>query len=1663
MPSSPCGPSGGKRADVISTDVKYSAPGSGAPVFNIPAGTKSISVYISSETGLTGLKDYAQGDEDFITISAIIDIASNTSSGYVNYAKNTNTDGSGTNVYGWQNVPLGAFIPAGSKVGDAAPDLNNVNFSISGNTLTITQAQTGIHSSYYVQYQSPYTNSLNPVDQQVKALLHGSASGNTDLVVPIPSGTDIIFISGKGTNSSYADLNTNDGTEEGYANFRFTIDLNKARTDGFVTLANGGSADRRSTYVVSGLSSTYSGSLIGSGAETGDYTAKSGNAGAVGRYNPRIYISGGNLVIKRDADYARDFDDAYIMEFYTRTGQEMSAEFVNSDIQFISKGLSSESGVSRTFTIPPGTNAIYFNETGNAVNTDRESNENSLEAYAYIDLVNETASGYFYQQVGLSGTQRRDDNYAFKSVPLDNSSTRAHANTVGFKGPYNYDISFSLSADKRQLTVTNKTGLANPDYQFLLSADYYGSKPDIAFNASAITFEKTAAYKVKATLTVCNPGAGNSNGGMPVSFYYGDPTVDPNAKLLYTGTLNEGILAGECKQFSFEIDLSSFDNLDIALTIVINDNGSFVPGGVGHTVGTPFALTSLANQQSVYQECYYGNNLLTKSIDVNNVPVVEPDPDNSSGAGAYNYQNYFNAGSSTGANIADGDLTIIDPDASDLYAATITLTNTPDGSNEGLYVNGTLPAGITLSGNGTAVISLTGQASQADYIAVLKMIVYRNSNASPNTSNRTITAVVNDGVENGPASTTTIIILTNPQISVTGNGNAVADNSTTTAAANGTDFGMVSAAAVTHTFSIGNTGTGTVSLTASPAVSISGDAGFTISLQPAANSIPVTGAAGFGVRFDPAGHAAGTYTAVVRILNNDADADRANYTFAVSVTVNSPPVINDNSISGEEDHTLTFAATDFTGAYTDADGTALNSIKIASLPDNGSLNLNGALVTVGQEIPFSQLGNITFVPAANWNGTTGFDWSASDGMSYAAAAAHMTISITPVNDGPHIMAPPGLAVAEDMPAVLDNVSFTDVDAGTGIVTVTFSATSGTLSAVPGSGVTVGGRLSSIILSGTLADINAFLAGKNLVYTTTQNPPSTLDLVINISDNGNTGTGGPLKDTWHLTLNITAVNDAPTGTGDSKITPEDAPVSGAVTGTDIDGDALTYAKVTDPAHGSVVVGADGTYTYTPEANYHGPDNFDITISDGNGGTAMVTVNITVTPVNDAPTGTGDNKTTPEDTPVSGAVTGTDIDGDALTYAKATDPAHGAVVVGADGAYTYTPEANYHGADNFDITISDGNGGTATVTVNITVTPVNDAPTGTGDSKTTMEDTPVSGSVSGTDIDGDVLTYAKSTDPTHGSVVVGSDGTYTYTPEANYHGPDNFDITINDGNGGAATVTVNITVTPVNDAPTGTGDSKTTLEDTPVSGAVTGTDIDGDVLAYTKATDPGHGSVVVDADGTYTYTPEANYHGADNFDITISDGNGGTATVTVNITVSPVNDAPTGTGDSQTTPEDTPVSGAVTGTDIDSDALTYAKATDPVHGSVVVGADGVYTYTPEANYHGSDNFDIIISDGNGGTATVTVSITVTPVNDAPTGTGDSETTLEDTPVSGAVTGTDIDGDALTYAKATDPVHGSVVVGADGVYTYTPQANYHGADNFDITISDGNGGTATVTVNI
>ena len=349
-------------------------------------------------------------------------------------------------------------------------------------------------------------------------------------------------------------------------------------------------------------------------------------------------------------------------------------------------------------------------------------------------------------------------------------------------------------------------------------------------------------------------------------------------------------------------------------------------------------------------------------------------------------------------------------------------------------------------------------------------------------------------------------------------------------------------------------------------------------------------------------------------------------------------------------------------------------------------------------------------------------------------------------------------------------------------------------------------------------------------------------------------------TLHITVN--PVNDAPNVPGYDKTIAEDTTLNDAIVGTDIDSTTLNYSLRNPasygPFHGLVVVNSDGTYTYTPNANFIGYDFFYVIVSDGFL-QDISRILINVTPVNDAPVTTDDSKTTDEDTPVSGTVTANDVDGDTLNYSKGLDPAKGTVTVNADGSYIYTPKANLYGTDSFTVIVSDGNGGTATSTITVNIIPVNDAPVANDDSKTTDEDTPISG-LAGTDIDGDSLTFTLGTGPYHGTVTIKADGTYTYTPEDNYYGSDSFTFTVNDGNGETDEATVTLTVNSVNDAPTVPDYNKTIAEDTTLNDAVIGSDVDGNPLTYALGTGPKNGSVTVNADGTYTYTPNSNFNGS-----------------------------------------------------------------------------------------------------------------------------------------------------------------------------------------------------------
>ncbi|TQI70620.1 gliding motility-associated-like protein [Gramella sp. Hel_I_59] len=763
------------------------------------------------------------------------------------------------------------------------------------------------------------------------------------------------------------------------------------------------------------------------------------------------------------------------------------------------------------------------------------------------------------------------------------------------------------------------------------------------------------------------------------------------------------------------------------------------------------------------------------------------------------------------------------------------------------------------------------------------------------------------------------------------------------------------------------------------------------------------------------GLAAGTYNVTAK--NADGCISPA-----TSVVIQEQPfgaIANNDSASTDEDNSVDINV--LSNDFNPEDG-ELDIVSFTQ-PSNGT-------VTQNQDNTFS------YSPIENFNGTDTFEYAVTNG-NCGTDTATVTVTIGAENDSP-IAVDDSASTSEDTPVeiiVLNNDS--DPDGDELIVTEVTEPENG--SAVINNDGTV-------------------------TYTPNENFNGTDSFDYTISD-GNGGT-----DTATVTVTIGAENDAPIAVDDSASTTEDTPVEITVLNNDSDpdGDELIVTEVTEPENGSAVINNDGTVTYTPNENFNGTDSFDYTISDGNGGTDTATVTVTIGAENDAPIALDDSASTTEDTPVEITVLNNDSDpdGDELTVIEVTEPENGSAVINNDGTVTYTPNENFNGTDSFDYTISDGNGGTDTATVIVTIGAENDAPIAVDDSASTSEDTPVEITVlnNDSDPDGDELTVtiSEAQEPANGTVTIDENGVVTYTPNENFNGTDSFKYTISDGNGGTDTATVTVTVGAENDAPIAVDDAVETDEDNAITVSVldNDSDPDGDDLSVVSTTTPENGTVVINNDGTITYIPNENFNGTDSFDYTIRDEDGLTDTATVTVTVNPVNDDPIAVDDSATTDQDTAVTISVldNDSDIDGGDLVVTETTTPEYGEVVININGTITYTPKDSFTGVDTFEYSISDGNGGTDTATVTITVNDT-EGPEITCPENLDLNNYPgVCGAVVDFTIpeftdNAEGATILQTSGPASGETFpVGTTTVsFTATDAAGNTSFCSFDVIVTD------------
>ena len=350
-------------------------------------------------------------------------------------------------------------------------------------------------------------------------------------------------------------------------------------------------------------------------------------------------------------------------------------------------------------------------------------------------------------------------------------------------------------------------------------------------------------------------------------------------------------------------------------------------------------------------------------------------------------------------------------------------------------------------------------------------------------------------------------------------------------------------------------------------------------------------------------------------------------------------------------------------------------------------------------------------------------------------------------------------------------------------------------------------------------------------------------------------------------------------------------------------------------------------------------------------------------------------------------------DGTIFTVTSDASNGSASIDASsGAWTYTPNQHYNGSDSFVVTITDDDDHTETQIIALTVNPVDDAATIGGDvSGSGNEDTTQTGTITATDAaDGltDNTYFTITSNPSNGSASIDeASGAWTYSPNQDYNGSDAFTVTVTDDDGHTATQIVSLTVPAVDDAAVISGDtSGSGDENATITGTLTATDsADGltDNTYFTVTSNPSNGSASIDeSSGAWSYTPSTDYNGSDAFTVTITDDDGHTATQVISLTINIVDSAAVFGGDiSGTGDEDTDLSGTLTVTDSDglTDGTYFTVTSNPTNGSASIDvASGAWTYTPNADYNGSDAFTVTVTDDDGGTSTQIISLTINPVS-------------------------------------------------------------------------------------
>jgi len=773
-----------------------------------------------------------------------------------------------------------------------------------------------------------------------------------------------------------------------------------------------------------------------------------------------------------------------------------------------------------------------------------------------------------------------------------------------------------------------------------------------------------------------------------------------------------------------------------------------------------------------------------------------------------------------------------------------------------------------------------------------------------------------------------------------------------------------------------------------------------------------------------------------------------------------------------------------------------------------NLQISGGVTPQGGTFSGSGVNGLIFNPAVAGVGTHKITYTFTDGNGCTNSASQDVV-VEPTNAAPTLQVPGDQMVNEGSSLFVDIVGF-DSDAGSKDVKVTLSTSFGKLTLSTLSGLNFsngdGSNDKNMMFTGSLAEVNA--AMNNLKYKPNDGFVGNDQINIILNDQGNTGCDGDKEAIKVIRITVKDVLTAPVAKADKAITVEDSSVVIAVLDNDTftEGSGLVVSSVTQPNYGTATVNGDGkTVTYRPNPNFFGTDNFSYTADDGAGGTASELVTVVVKPVNDNPVAVDDAGSTTQDSSATIAVldNDSDVDGDSLTVVSVSSSNDGTAVINSDNTVTFTPNANFLGSTTLTYEVSDGRGGLGLffdgkddfVSTTLDVQP-NALPSTTWEAWVLPVCLPDGGrqvilSGASDNLGRAVTIESASSDSANFGVFTGNGVwqpvgvsinqwqhiavVYSASGIQFYKNGEKFEFGNAPGNQ-TSSATFNFGRTPAGGDffPGCLDDIRVWESERSQSEIIANMNKElvgneNDLVAYWKLND-GSGDTALNARGTGnngllgggedsekpqwvdSTAPVTNYD------------NAVSANIVITVTES-ANGAPVAVADAGTTDEDSPVTLNVLANDSDPDGDSFliSSATKPNHATVKINDDNTITYMPELNYFGDDKFDYIIKDSNDKTAIATVTMTINPVNDAPTAAKDTVGTVLSTMVVIPVLFNDNDAEAepLTVVDVTDPANGNVAVTNEQTIEYTPDGGYLGPDTFEYTIEDAEGARASSSV--